>query len=245
MKLYTICSKEESLIDLKSTQGVKFQEYSMKDYEFFIEIAKKYYIQRYFSWYETDMSDSDSGSITDYYPINYNNMVVKDNKLYGVLVKTRGSLAEYYLLDFEKKQMSAALGGGYNDLDYDWCIKDNSFTNLEAINVSSNYILLCEKIAYNGSKLYSYEREVVGFLPQDCIIKNGCIIGLSYKNDSLLEFIFSNEESLTKKTETKNGKFKNITNIKLVKLDEKFLNKNIKEVSYNDFKKGNFKILDL
>lgn len=51
MNLYTICNKNESIIDLSSTDCVNFQNYSMNEYNKFIEIAKKHYISRVFSWY--------------------------------------------------------------------------------------------------------------------------------------------------------------------------------------------------
>lgn len=246
MNLYTICDKSESLIDLKSIYGVKFQNYSMEDYIKFIEIAKKHYIHRLFYWYETDMSDSDSGSVSDDYPINYTNFVIKDNNLYGVLVKTRGSYPEYFILEFEKKHFKVALGGGYNDRDYDWWIKDKDLKNLDTLNISSSYVLLCEKIYYDNDKIFSYERDIIGFFQENCIIENNSIIGLKYKiNGKSHEFIFTNEDSLFERLTDENGVYKTVINIKLVKLDEEFLNMNIYGVSYDDFKKGNFKLLDL
>lgn len=245
MNLYTICTKDESLYELQSIYGVKFQDYSMNDYNYFMDIAKKHYIHRLFSWYETDMSDSDSGTINDNYPINYTNIVIKDNELYGVLVKTKGMFPKYYLLEFEKKHKRVTLGGGYNDLDYDWWIKDKDISNLDTLNVSSNYVIIYEKISYDNNKLSYYEREIIGFLQRDCIIKNDCIIGLKYEDDTLHEFIFSDKDSFIQKHITENGQFKSVINMKLVEINEEFLNMNIIDVTYKDFTKGNFKLLDL
>lgn len=247
MNLYTICDKNKSLIDLKSIHGIKFQDYSMDDYNKFIEVAKKHYVSRLYHWYETDLNDSNSGDVRYDYPIIYTNMVIKDNKLFGVLVKATGSYSdsEYYILEFNKKHEHAYLDGGYNVYSYDWWIKDKDLDNLDTLNASSNYALLYEKISYKDDKIYSYERNVIGFLQEDCIIKDGSIIGLSYKNDDLYEFIFSNKDSLIQKKVIGSNKYKTEINMKLVELNEKFLDMNITNITREDFKKGNYKMLDL
>lgn len=241
MKLFTVCKNSESLYDLKASIGVKLQEYSVNDFYAFYEKAKKHYICRRFYWYETDMSDSDSGTIYDLYPINHTNMVIKDNSLYGVLVKTRGMFPEYRIVEFSKCHKEAALGGGYNKLDYDWWIKDNDKEKEEELNVSSSYVLLCEYIGYQNGKISSYMRDVVGFLPNDCIIENGCVVGLKYKYDKNYEFIFKDADSLTNESVSEDGDTKSVRKKKLVKIDGQLLEKNIFDVTWDDFKKGRSK----
>ena len=245
MKLFSDCNKKNSLFNLNSSIGVNFKDYSMDDFNRFMETAKKHYVKRLFSWYETDMSDSDSGNIFDYFSINHTNMIIKDNDLYGVLVKTRGMFPLYYLLNFKTKHTQAALGGGYNSLDYDWWIMDNDLNNLDTLNVASNYVLLYEKISYNKDKLSFYSRDVISFLQQDCIIENNAIVGLKYEDDNLFEFKFLDKNSLIKKIVKEDGNHKSITNMKLVQINKEFLDMNIFDVTYEDFKKGNFKLLDI
>ena len=75
MKLYTLCDKANTYIDTNTSFGIIKEEYSYSDYLKFVEDAKKYYVHMHRYYYETDMSDSDSGTIYDDYPINYSNMI--------------------------------------------------------------------------------------------------------------------------------------------------------------------------
>ena len=67
MKLYTYCSQNDGEIKCKNDCGVKLENYSTSDYKRFMKEASKNYIRYFHSWYDTDMSDSDSGSDSSEY----------------------------------------------------------------------------------------------------------------------------------------------------------------------------------
>jgi len=246
LKLLTICEKSESLYKLNEFLGVKLEEYSWDEYLAFNDICKKYYVSRKFYWYETDMSDNDSGTIYDDYPINYSNMIINNGKLHGVLVSTRAFFPDYFILEFEKGHKEAALGGGYNSLDYDWWIKKHENKDQEFINITSKYVLVKQKITYDNGTLSTYIRDIIGFLSDSLIVEDNNIIGLKYvENDSnLYEFIFSNKDTFLVKNVCKDGTYETTYTYTLIELNKAFLDNHITNVTYDDFKNGNYKILD-
>ena len=197
MKLLTICDKEQSILN-GLMEGVNFNDYTMDDYKRFMETAKKYYVSMRHYWYETDMSDHDSGTRYKDFSINNSNMIIKDNELYGVLVSTFAMFPKFKILKLENKHTSLALGGGYNSDDYDWWLKDNDMTNLDTLEVSLKYILIKEKKVYitlnNNKQLSRIERDVIGFIQDNCIVEDGKVIGLSHGKS---RFIFDDKESLS------------------------------------------------
>lgn len=240
MKLYTICDKENSLFDIKESYGVNLKDYSVKEYLNFMNDVKKLYIVRLFSWYETDMSDRDEGSIIDHYTINYNNVIIKDDKLFGVLVKTRGMFPKYRVVKFETEHKELALGGGYNSLDYDWWIKEIESKDSHLIDALSKYVVVEEYFSYEKGKLSMYLREVVNFAPRLCIVENDEILGFNYDEH---EYLISDKRTHLHKTTSENGENKSIKIRQLMLIDEEFLNKNILDVNYDLFSKGEYKIM--
>ena len=197
MKLYTICNNENSLFDIKESYGINLKEYSLNDYLTFMNEAKKFYIIRLFSWYETDMSDRDEGSIIDHYTINYNNMIIKDNKVIGVLVKTRGMFPKYRVVEFKTEHKQLVLGGGYNSLDYDWWIKEIEPKDSHLIDALSKYVVVDEYFSYEKDKLSMYLREVINFSPSSCIVENNEVLGFKYDEH---EYLISDKRTHLHKT---------------------------------------------
>lgn len=240
MKLYTICPEKESLF--KNIDNLNFEEYTMADYNKFVEEVKKYYISSRFYWYETDMSDSDSGTVYRSFPINYTNMIIKDNELYGVLVNTNGIFKEHYVLKLKDKHVEAHLGGGYEVLDYDWDLKEKDSSKPYLIDISQKYVMVYETFSYLKGKLSLYRREIVGFFPIDCILKDDKVIGLKYRNSSdELDFLFDDRKTYTHKIVTGDDSSKTVRLFTFVEVNEEFLEKNILKVTSSDFSKGNFK----
>ena len=97
MKLYTYCDEKNSEIKLSCSGGIKKEEYTYEEYLSYLEEAKKFYVHMLHYYYETDMSDYDEGRIYNDFSINYNNMIIKDNKLFGVLVNTNGMFPKLYI----------------------------------------------------------------------------------------------------------------------------------------------------
>lgn len=238
MKLYTYCNANEADIKINGV-GVKFENYSYSDYQKFLNIAKNYVVKRIYSWYETDMSDSDSGTITDYISINYANMVIKNNELYGVIVKTRDYTPKYRIVEFKTKHVQGAYGGGYSENDYDWFILDNKTNNLAILN----YALIVEEIFYDHGEIGNYKREVFGFLDDDAIIIDGELIGFKNNFDLNSKFILADESTHFIETGAKTGNYRTIKKFRLVNLTENYLENAVFEVTYNDFKTGNYKLL--
>ena len=245
MKLYTVCKGNQSVFKLNLADGVKPEEYSEADYRRFMETVKKHYVSRRFYWYSTDMSDSDSGTIYDSYPINQTNMVIKDNKLFGVLVTTRAMFPDYYFLDFKGAHAKAALGGGYSDLDYDWWIKEHDSENEAMLDVLAKYLLITERICYQNDKLSSYTRRVIGFMPDDAIVEGGNIVGFRNEDgDEIYEFMLSDRDSLVKRSTNVDGSYKTNYVRALVKVSPELLDANIFNVPYTSANQGGFEILD-
>lgn len=238
MKLYTYCNANESAIKINGV-GVKLENYSYSDYQKFLNIAKNYVVRRIYSWYETDMSDSDSGSITDYIAITYANMVIKNNELYGVIVKTRGYTPKYHIVEFKTKHSKGAYGGGYSENDYDWFIVDNKISNLAVLN----YALIVEEIFYVHDEIGNYKREVFGFLDDDAIILDGEVIGFKNPLDVKREFVLADESTHFVETGDKTGNYRTIKKYRLVNLTQNYLENAIFEVTNNDFKTGKYKLL--
>ncbi|MBE6143066.1 MAG: hypothetical protein E7177_03665 [Erysipelotrichaceae bacterium] len=239
MKLYTIVEDKEVLItSCNNNLKVGLKEYSYKEYLSFIEEVKKYYLHEYHYWYTTDMSDRDEGSNVEKYTINHSNMVIRDNKVYGVLVKTGNNYPKYYICTFEKGEYYIDLAGGYNKNSFSWTIKENPY-------VINDYLIIREYISYslyekNNKKVLSiYRREVIGLFKEDAIFENDLLIG--FKKDDQ-QFIIS-DPSTYQNIKTNNDYGNDNYNIDtLVKVDEEFLNNNIFDVSYEDFRNGNYQL---
>ena len=230
MKLYTYCDPKQSEIKIKNSGGCKKQEYSYSDYLRFIDEVKKYYIKMYHSWYETDMSDSDSGSKTNYFTVNYNNMIIKDGKLYGTLVSTDGMFPKYYIFPLDQEKCAVELEGGYNSNAYEWTYESTKDCVGDSISCAFGYVLTDENILYSddNKNIKFYTREVVNFLPENVIFDaSDRAIGFRYSGFNVL---FSDP----KKTVNENHV------LTLHKIDENFLDRNVINVYYDDFKNGNF-----
>ena len=237
MKLLTYCNKAESIYDL-GTHGVKLCDYTAEECHGFLDAMIGKYVSRLFYWYETDMSDSDSGTRRDNFPINYTNLVIKDKKPFAVLVTTCGMFPKYRLLNIKKGHEEAALGGGYNSLDYDWWIKDKDASDVEALRISSSYVYVYEKTVYQKGKYKSCEREVIGFMPEACVRRDGKIAALSL-GEEILEIDGADERIDT--SEKIEDEFRSVRLGKLVRLTDEFMESSVYDVTYLDGRDGKIK----
>ena len=223
MKLYTYCSNSLSEVKLDRNHGVKKEEYTYQEYLSFLKEAQRYYVHLYHSYYETDMSDHSSGSSSDHFSINYHNMIISDHKLFGVLVKTNSSFPKYFILKLSEKKLSIDLDGGYNSNAFTWTLMDNDLSNHLTLIASFKYILIVENKRYEGQELKYYEREIIAPIQKDFIVKDNLVTHVKYLNHKI---------DLSSDNEVK---IKDNTTVKVIKIDEEFLNKNILDVSYRDF----------
>lgn len=240
MKLYTVCDKKDNeLSSSKAECGLCLVDYSEKDYVRLMSRVRDLYVTEHFSWYETDMSDSDSGSEYNEYGINYTNLVVLDGQPYGVLVKTRGLFPEYYVMRLRDKKLSLALGGGYNDLDYDWEIKTR-----KPDDPSADYVYYYDYTVYYDGKFSQYQRRVVGFSPRDVIYEGEKAVGLRRRGEDGAEFRFDEPDGFYRTDSEKryDGATVNCTRA-LLPLTPKLAEAGIRSVFYPDFKDGRYEIL--
>lgn len=247
MKLYTCCEKHECEIECENNYYLKLVEYSFDDYKRFLEVGKRHHIHLYRYWYETDMSDSSSGSANFYYPINYLNMIIKDNNLAGVLVSSGGYGVEYYFYALNKEEFWVDLAGGYNENSYTWKYKENNLEKEYSLDVSINYALivenLCISIKEGTKKVTLYERKILGILQKDCLVMDREVFAIRKEGkEFLLGYTNTYIDKQIELDANKNASAEKYCIYTLVKLDEEFLNKNITEVTYRDFREGNYEI---
>lgn len=245
MKLYTYCRQDEAeILCYNKEEGVKIVEYSLEDYLRYIDQVKKYYISYYHSWYDTDMSDRDEGSTSDNYPVNYSNIVIKDNNLYGVLVKNSNDFPNYLILVLEKEKVRLELGGGYSENSFNWFLKKH-----EVEEETSNHVLVHEIIKVstdintNEKHLSIYKRKIIGFLANNQIFENDKLVGFTYDD---CQFRLNDSSTWINKTSEENKFGTTIeyaTHVyTLIKVDKEFLDKEVFDCPYEDFRKNKYKM---
>ena len=105
MKLYTVVENS----DFKTIDNVHLSqcEYSLEQYKSFVEEAKKHYLYTRVISDETDMNDNYHSDYSYYTQINESNIVIKDNKFFGVIAYglTRSSSFKA-IVSLEKKEIS-------------------------------------------------------------------------------------------------------------------------------------------
>ena len=230
MKLYTFCKSHDSEIKLENSAGCRREEYSYGEYLRFLEEAKRYHVHLYHYYYETDMSDSDEGSDTVDFSINYNNMIIKDNKLYGVLVKTFSYFPKYLVYPLAEESCFIELAGGYNSNSYNWTYVENDLSSVATLEASLRYVVIKETTFYEEGtgEMSHYFREIFNLTQKDFILDGDRITGVTADER---EFSLSDVGS---KITVGNHVYT------LVRLDEEFLEKNILLVTYEDFKRGDY-----
>lgn len=239
MKLYTLCELEDALIKTSGldSYGIKLEEYSYDDYLNFIKEAGEYYIDEYHYWYETDMSDRDEGSTRSKFTINYSNMIIKDNKLFGVLIKTNNYFPKYYIYKFKEEKYGIDLSGGYNENSFTWTYKNNEKFTREYILVKE--VISTKKGSIKKEDVSSYHREIIGLFENNYIVKDNKILGFKLDNHEYLLSVPSSLVSIKIDTYPENDAHTIIT---LQRVDKQFLELNLFEVSYQDSLKKKYKI---
>lgn len=235
MKLYTYCSNLDSEIKLSYPNGIKKEEYSYEDYLLFLEQGKKYYIHMLHYYYETDMSDYEEDRIFNDFSINYNNMIIKDNELFGALVRTSGMFPKLYIYKLGEYNFGVELEGGYNSNSYDWWYQENDLSNSLTLEASLKYILIKENITYdnnNPKKISIYLRDIINLTQKDFILENNKVVAINYLDH---QFILEDKDEVR----IKEGN----TTYHLIRINKEFLDKNIFDVSYEDFSNNKYEIL--
>lgn len=241
MKLYTYCnSNEASILCSNKREGVKLVDYSYGDYLRFIEGVKNFYLRHYHYWYQTDMSDRDEGSKTCYIGLNYSNIVIRNNELFGILVDTGGMFPSYCILKISLKKEELELGGGYEKNSHDWDLFKHSIDP-----IAYEYVLVKENINVNINKVNSerkisyYEREIVGILTENLIYKGSEVIGFSYEDrDYLINDESTWESIITRSSEREKEIIESSNIITLNKVTKEFLEKQIFSAPYSFYCKN-------
>ena len=219
--------------------GVRLEEYSEEDFARFTGEMKKYYVHRIFDWYDTDMSDSDSGTIHDRDTVNYTNLVIKDGAPYAVLVRTRAMFPDYFLLNIEKRHRAAALGGGYSRLDYDWQLKEKEYPT-DTPDHTGDYLVVHEEYSTKDGEVNRYTRCIKGIMPDNQITAEGELVGFEYYYED--EKTITLEKPFVKLEREDSGY--TVTNVvALVKNTHELAARGIFPVTYPDFSAGRYEIL--
>ena len=247
MKLYTLGSEKNSLIQCENNYFLHQEEFSIADYKKFMNQGKTYYVNLYHCWYETDMNDSSSDTSTANFTINHNNMIIKDNKLFGVLLKTGNLFPKYYVYKFGEKTFNLELAGGYNENSFKWTFKENDLQHLEVLNTSLDYLLIKENYSFdiknNANKLVLYTLEIISFLQKDCILENDKVVGFMYEKNKYLINDSSTHCLKTVTTDESYGNlYKKTEKYTLIHVTEEFLEQNIVDVPYDSYRNNKYKV---
>ena len=245
MKLFTCCGEKEATIYCTNNEWLTLQEYSYQDYLRFINESKSYHIKEFHDWYQTDMNDSDSGSTTKRFSINQTNMVIKNGKFYGVLVNSNPYFPKYFLVSLAQKKYYYDFDGGYNTNSFEWTFIENDLINTVTLDVSTKYLLIIESISYefneSRKRLISYLRSVIGLTQNNCVVENDKVIGVKYNQ---VFFDFKKPESFVYRQIKESESSNNQSNVvySLVEITKEHLEKNIFDVSYEDFRNNKFEL---
>lgn len=192
MKIYTIVQNS----NFKTIDNVYLSqcEYSLEQYKSFVEEAKKYYLYTRVVSDETDMNDnyhSDHSYLTRIYQ---NNIVIKDNKFFGVVAHGLGRYSSFKaIVSLEKEEISKNEEEGYNSTSrmFKLCKYDY---NDEILNYPYEHCIKVESFVREdseGKEIVKKESERI--ISLDCsylVIKNDKVVGVKL-ND--IDFTFDSK----------------------------------------------------
>ena len=185
MELYTVTTEEKYEVLANKVIPLKKASYSKKQCEEFLEEAKKYYYTRVIESESTDFNDKYSSYAKYYEQVNLSNIVIKENKFYGVIVVGLG--------DYEKKFIVCSLDEReYNDYDgsvYSYVDKTYSLFQYtlpyEALDFVHKYYIELDVEVYkqtqNGEKFESKNTLKYYLTAFDVIMVDGKAVGLKFK----------------------------------------------------------------
>ena len=197
MKLFTITNEENHEIVTFDDIYLRKAEYSKKECKAFIEEAKKYYFTYLVESEDTDFNDRYSSSTKYYYQINLSNIVIKEDKFYGVVVSGLGRFnREYIICTFDEKEINIYDGSCYSYVDKTYTLCEYNLPQ-EALDFVFKYkIVMHQRVCkfINNEDIFDSESETSYYITAyDVIMENGIAVGLKYQGH---EYLLNNPESL-------------------------------------------------
>lgn len=124
MELYTVVERNENAKKALGGIYILKKEYSNKEVNKFLEIAKHYYIHIHTETDSTDFNDRYSDSWDNYITCNYLNLVIKEDELFGFIAYGLGKYDEdVVILTFDKTELTLLDGSCYSSIDRTFKLK--------------------------------------------------------------------------------------------------------------------------
>ena len=197
MKLFTITSEENHEIVTFDDIYLRKAEYSKKECRAFIEEAKKYYFTYLVESEDTDFNDRYSSSSKYYYQINLSNIVIKEDKFYGVVVCGLDRFnSEYVICTFDQMEHEFHDGSCYSYVDKTYTMHKYDLPSESLDFVYKYKIIMDQRVCkfINNEDIFDSESQHTYYLTAyDVIMENGCAVGLRFNNH---EFLLNKPESL-------------------------------------------------
>ena len=185
MELYTVVSGAD--YELQSNKGIclKKVNYSLDEYETILETAKRYYYKYVVESESTDFNDKYSSYNSYYIQINHSNLIVKDNKFYGVIV--------YGLEEYQRECYVCTLDEpSYNDYDgscYSYVEKTYTLYEYELPEVALDFVhkyfislnIKSYKVTKDGEEFDLESNHHYRLTAHDVILENGQAVGLKFR----------------------------------------------------------------
>lgn len=200
MKLFTITNEENHEIVTYDNIYLRKAEYSRKECRAFIEEAKKYYFSYNVESESTDFNDRYSSSSIRYYQINLSNIVIKEDKFYGVIASGLGRFDNAYVIcTFDKLSVNIYDGSCYSYVDKTYTLHKYDLPQ-EALDFVYKYKIVMDNKVYkfkNNEEILDSSQIISYYLcAGDVIMENGLPIGVKCEGH---EYLLNNPESLVNK----------------------------------------------
>ena len=186
MKLFTIASIDDYEIETENNIYLKKVRYLKEDCLRFLLEAKKYYYTSEMESESTDFNDRYSSSYFRYEYINFENIVIKDNKFYGVMVMGADRVSSLKIVcTLDKMKVNYYDGSSYSYINRNFEIIENKDSE-EAIEFSYKYYInknvKIYKILEGNEELESNTDYVNHLISSYVIIDSGKPVGFKYED---------------------------------------------------------------
>ena len=190
MELFTVVNDSSDTIKCNSNIFIKKMEYSSVLLEQFIDVIKHYYVKMVGESEDTDFNDRYSSSWTNIFPCNLENVVIKDDKVFGFIVSGLNQVNEKLIvLTFDNDHYNYYDGSCYSYIEKDYYLKKYDFDSIYLDIAVSHKVKKSYKIykIIDGKEVLDTEGEQTFDLTAfDIKEENGNI--LIVKNDILFKY---------------------------------------------------------
>ena len=185
MELYTVINEEKYDVLANGTIKLKKASYSRRQCVEFLEEAKKYYYTRCIESESTDFNDRYSDSVTYYEQVNLDNIVIKENKFYGVIVVGLGEYDKKYIIcTLDDNKYKDFDGSVYSYVDKTYTLKEYNLPE-EALDFVFKYYIELDVEVYRqiseGEEFESKNTLKYYLTAFNVIMVDGKAVGVKYK----------------------------------------------------------------